>query len=360
MNDSRAITRLILRLGLGLLLLAALYLSGMIGYAMLTDYQPPAQSAVMAEGQASQATASDTLTLITWNIGYAGQGAASDFFYDGGQSVRQSAEVVQGYLEGISARLRSWRDTTDLFLLQEVDRDSRRSYYQDQVAVLSQALPGYAAAFAPNYQVGFIPIPLLEPMGKVNGGLTTWSRMAGQEATRYQFEGNYDWPTYLFFLDRCFLLQRFAVDSSTHELVIINTHNSAYDDGSLKQRQMAQLRGVLLQEYQQGNYVIVGGDWNQYPSDFTGIAGYSVERTEANARAFVPKDYPAPDWHWARDLSVPTNRSLATPYDSVHTEQGVIDFFLTSPNVEVLGVEGINLDFAHSDHQPVRIRVALH
>lgn len=360
MKASRSpLTRRLIRLLSGLALLVALYLVGVIGLAMVTDYQPPAQQGLTPEGQAARPNASDTLTLITWNIGYAGQGAEADFFYDGGQAVRQPRARVERYLANMTQRLRGWQAETDLFLLQEVDRYSRRSYQLDQFARLRDSLRGYTGTFATNYQVRFIPIPLLEPMGGVWGGLATYSRIASQGATRYQFEGNYDWPTYLFFLDRCFLLQRFALDSSDRQLVVINTHNSAYDDGSLKQRQMAQLREVLLREYAQGNYVIVGGDWNQFPPDFEGVAGFPVAKTDSNARQFVPTIYPAADWRWAYDASVPTNRSLAAPYDAQRSRQGVIDFFLVSPNVEVLRVAGIDLDFTSSDHQPVRLQVAL-
>jgi endonuclease/exonuclease/phosphatase family metal-dependent hydrolase len=346
--------------GLGLiLLLVLLYLGSVIGYAMLTDLQPPEQMALSTEGTARARQAPDTLTVLSWNIGYAGQGAEADFFYDGGQSVRQAEPRVQQYLDGVAEQLRAWREECDLFLLQEVDLDSRRSYGIDQVSALAEALPGYAYAFAVNYQVGFIPIPLLEPMGRVKGGLTTYSRIEPRETLRYQFEGNYDWPTYLFFLDRCFLLQRFALDSSDRQLVVINTHNSAYDDGSLKKRQMAQLKAVLLAEYEQGHYVIVGGDWNQFPPTYRGIAASSVEKTPETAARFVPETYPAEGWHWAYDLSVPTNRSLARPFDPERSEQGIIDFFLVSPNVELLSVEGLDLGFADSDHQPVRLRVRL-
>ena len=57
------------------------------------------------------------------------------------------------------------------------------------------------------------------------------------------------------------------------ELVLINTHNSAYDDGSLKKAQMEQLKVVLVEEAAKGNFVIVGGDWNQFPAGFEGFPG---------------------------------------------------------------------------------------
>lgn len=337
--------------------LAGLYVGGTIAYAMFTDFQPAPTEEVKPLGDAAQSQAGDTLTLITWNIGFGAQGAASDFFYDGGKTVRMPQETVEGYWEGIAQTFSAWAGEVDVLLLQEVDRDSRRSYHQDQVAALADLLPGYRGAFAPNYDVKFIPIPFLDPMGKVYGGLCSWSRVQPQESVRHSFEGNYDWPTHLFFLDRCFLVQRFALDSSEAQLVVINTHNSAYDDGSLKARQMEQLAKVLEAEYAQGNYVIVGGDWNQFFPGFEGIAGFQTDTLPD--RYFVPEDYPSSGWRWAYDPSVATNRSLSAPYDAATSRRGIIDYFLLSPNVELLSVTGIDQDFALSDHQPVRVQVRL-
>ena len=144
------------------------------------------------------------------------------------------------------------------------------------------------------------------------------------------------------------------------DLVIINTHNSAYDDGTLKQAQMQQLKQVLIEEYARGNFVIAGGDWNQYASGYTGIAGVPGPNLDSlDTRYFVPADYPETGWQWAADLAVATNRSLRAPFDPATTYQGVIDYYLVSPNVEVLNVKGVDLGFAFSDHQPVQLEVAL-
>src|SRR3712207_7070413 len=44
----------------------------------------------------------------------------------------------------------------------------------------------------------------------------------------------------------------------------INTHCSAYDKGGkMKLEQMKYLSQFIDSEYKKGNYVLVGGDWNQ-------------------------------------------------------------------------------------------------
>lgn len=344
---------------LGIILLSVLYLGGMIGYASLTDFDPPATETVTITGTAAASHAPDTLSLLNWNIGYCGLGAESDFFYDGGKNVRASQPLVEKNLTGVIAQLEEVKAETDFFLLQEVDLRSARSYKINEVTAISARLDGYSEAFATNYQVGFIPIPLTNPMGTVHSGLATWSRYQPTEATRYAFQGNYDWPTYLFFLDRCFLLERFPL-AGGGELVLINTHNSAYDDGTLKQAQMEQLKAVLLDEAAKGNFVIVGGDWNQFPAGYKGFANIpTYYMNPPDPKHQVPDGYPGPGWHWASDSTLPTNRSLLTPFEAATTERGILDFYLLSPNVEMLEVRTLDLDFAYSDHQPVQLKVAL-
>lgn len=340
------------------LLVIFLYFAGVIGYAMITDFKPEPMAEVELTGVGGRTPVPDTLSLVSWNIGYSGLGAESDFFYDGGQTVRMPQPVVEKNFEGITKRVAELAKVADILMLQEVDRDSKRSYNSDQLANFQGQLTGFSSAYAINYQVGYVPIPFTDALGKVNAGLATFSKFSPTSSVRHSFEGNYDWPTYLFFLDRCFLVQRVPT-ADGKELILINTHNSAYDDGTLKLRQMEQMKIVLLEEYAKGNYVIVGGDWNQYPAGYTGLPGFEVEATEENAKIFVPGDYPADGWTWAWDSSVPTNRSLTTSFQEESTPRGIIDYFLLSPNVRLIKTEGIDAGFKYSDHNPVKVTVGL-
>jgi endonuclease/exonuclease/phosphatase family metal-dependent hydrolase len=341
-----------------LVALVLLYLGGVIGWAQWHDYQPPERMEVEIGGEAFGPIVPDTLTLFNWNIGFGGLGEESDFFYDGGKSTYMPEAVVEKNMAGILATLEAAAPEVEVFFLQEVDRGSTRSHRLDEYALLSDKLPGFAHAFAANYRVDFIPIPLTRPLGKVWSGIATWSRYQPLEATRYAYAGNYDWPTSLFFLDRCFLLLRYPLPSG-RELVLINLHNSAYDDGRLKARQMAQLKEVLLAEAKAGHYLIVGGDWNQMPPGYAGVPGFERGIKDLDERFFVSAGYPAPGWQWAYDPAHPTNRSLAAPFDPDTTARFLIDFFLLSPNVEWLSIETQEMSFQYSDHQPQQLRVRL-
>jgi hypothetical protein len=154
----------------------------------------------------------------------------------------------------------------------------------------------------------------------------------------------------VFMLDRCFLVNRYPL-SGGRELLVINTHNSAYDDGSLRKAQMEYLHGFLMEEYGKGNYVIVGGDWNQTPYGFE--PEFERDVFDTIQLSYVPGDYLPGDWTWLYDPTVPTNRRVDIPYKAGVSRTTVIDFYLLSPNLEPLFVEGVYLGFIHSDHQPV-------
>ena len=345
--------KMILKLLLFLILALALILAGLLLYGTLTDYKP-AEKITLPADKTGIETAPSELNIAIWNIGYCGLGQEMDFFYDGGKTVFGPIAWAQTNLKGISSEISSWQ-SQDFILLQEVDIDSKRSYKMNQKQFLNDVLPQHEGSLAINYKVSYLPFPFNKPLGKLHSGLVSFSKYNSIENTRYQFPGNYAWPKSMYLLDRCFLLQRYKTEHGK-ELVIINTHNSAYDDGSLKKKQMDYLKKVLLEEEAKGSYVIVGGDWNQIPADFNPDT-FKIGEEEYSQSA-VEADY-MPGWTWAYDGTVATNRKLEKPYDPAKTFTTVIDYFLVSPNIEVTEVKGKDLRFRHSDHQPIFLKVRL-
>lgn len=336
-------------------ILFGLYVLGAILFATITNFSPEEKEQVEIEGNGAEVSG-ETFTVLIWNIGYGGLGANADFFYDGGEMVRSPEEDVDTYNKGINEYLNEQFGEVDFILLQEVDRNSKRSYGTDQYEAFQGMSENYSAAFAANYKVKYVPLPFTKPMGKVHSGLASFSKFKPAKAIRYQFPGNYGYPKSVFFLDRCFLLQRFPLGNGK-DLIIINTHNSAYDDGSLKAQQMEYMREVLADEYAKGNYVLVGGDWNQCPPgfDFDKFASEpETEYTQSNVAA----DY-LEGWNWAFDENTATNRKVSLPYKAGETFTTLIDFFLLSPNIRIEKVRGVDMDFAYSDHQPVLLEFSL-
>lgn len=338
-----------------IIIIAAAGFAGLIIYAVITDYKPGEKTAIEINDSPSQLGDSIVLSLMTWNIGYCGLDKAMDFFYDGGKNVFTPKEQV---LKNLSAAMKfiKGNDSIDFILLQEVDKRSKRSYQLDEFETITGHARYASNAFAVNYQVFFVPVPPSSPMGKVYSGIATLSRYIPSSSLRYSFPGKYGFPKQLFMLDRCFMVNRYPLKNG-RELILINTHNEAYDPGNIRKAQMEYFRDFVLSEYQNGNYVIAGGDWNQCPPGFNPEFVKDKVRSE---QMVIPSDFMPEGWKWIYDSKNPTNRSLNIAYDPSVTTTTVLDFFLASPNIESLSAECLNLDFENSDHNPVRIKIRIH
>ena len=227
--------------------------------------------------------------------------------------------------------------------------------------MVGKALPGYSATYAVNYLVDWVPLPIFEPWhayGTTNGGLGSWSKYQPKSSTRVQLPGAFDWPTKIFQLDRCVNVQRFKVKEDK-ELVVVNVHNSAYDKGGkLKKAQMEFLQNYFTEEYEKGNYVVVGGDWNQCPPGVQ-FDKFMPGNTSGYTQTNIKNDFLPSDWTWCFDPDIPTNRKVKDVYKAGETFVTLIDFFLVSPNVKLLEAKASDLNFAYSDHQPVTVTLEL-
>lgn len=315
------------------------------------------------------------LKLLTFNTGYASLSETEDFVMDGGEKGRMdSLAEVQANMDGIASILT--RENPDIFLLQEVDEDSSRSYETNQY-VYYQNILGTSSVLAYNYRCIFVPFPLnpTQMMGKVNSGIATYTDLYSDSATREQLPGSFSWPLRLANLKRAILISRFPIKDSTKELIVINVHLSAYDDGSMRQQETEALQTVMQEEYDLGNYVIVGGDFNQTFPDAVDISFDSSTETYTYDYFYELKDplyWQAPpidgDWFvdhnftFGVDVTNPTCRLLNKPYDTVDSNNNqyyVIDGFIVSANVSIQSVETLNEEFKYSDHNPVVMIVTL-
>jgi endonuclease/exonuclease/phosphatase family metal-dependent hydrolase len=334
---------------------------GLIVYALISDYKPKEKEIISQSESPSILKDSLTFSLLTWNIGYAGLDKDMDFFYDGGTKVITPKVKC---LENISliGDFLIKNDTVDFILLQEIDRNSKRSYRLDEFEDISKKLPGHNPFYAMNYDVFFVPTPPTKPMGKVVAGIASFSKYIPESSIRYSLPGDFGFPTQLFYLDRCFIVNRFRIENGK-ELVIINTHNEAFDEGgNIRKAQMEMLRKFVLNEYSSGNYVIAGGDWNQCPPDFKPAFPANKEFTGKIGNFYlmsIESDYMPAEWKWIYDSSTPSFRTLITAYDPSATPTSVCDIFLLSPNLESVSVKCIDLGFANSDHNPLIIKVKL-
>lgn len=188
--------------------------------------------------------------------------------------------------------------------------------------------------------------------------MLTLSRYQPVMAERHSFPSAYSWPKRLFMLDRGYILTRYNV-SNGKQLVLINTHNSAFNDAAdMRTKELNMIKFIIQKEYKLGNYVIVGGDWNQNPVPFDKESiqdGNSVQTISPG----IPADFLPDGFTWAFDPKYPTNRDVDTPYTKGKTRTTIIDFFVLSPNIALLSTNTLQTGFEFADHQPVGMVVEL-
>lgn len=333
------------------------FILALVAFLTVTEYNPPATQEIEIHGVARETLEpGQSVSVVTWNAGYGGLSRQADFFMDGGDGVRTvSHDGVLANLAGIEDELAAL--DPDFIFLQEVDQDSERTHGINERARIATAFaPAYASAYALNYDVAYVPYPL-PPIGAVESGIMTLSRMQPSSAERVQLPCPFSWPVRLGNLKRCLLVERVPIQGGTAELVLVNLHLEAYDDGEGKEAQTAMLLQLLQDEYAKGNYVIAGGDFNQSFPD--GTDRYPI----ASGADWTPGtlgDLPA-GWRYAWDSAAPTCRLLNQPYSagSSGTQFYVIDGFILSPNVEPVSVRTQDAEFAVTDHNPVVLEARL-
>lgn len=341
-----------------LLLVIVLAAAGLITYLTVTEFKPEDTSVAETEihGEASLETG-QTLKILSWNTGYAGLDANADFFMDGGTKVKPDSQTtVENNMAAIADFIH--QGNYDICLLQEVDRNSARTENTDELSFYSEET-GYGWVYAANYRCNFVPYPL-PPIGKVESGITTMSNLLMPEnAERISLPCPFSWPVRAANLKRCLLVSRYSIEGTDKELVTVNLHLEAYDDGAGKEAQAKALMELLQKEYEKGNYVIAGGDFNQ---SFPGtLEAYPILDPDTWTPGIVDEAQIPDGWSILYDSSTPSCRLLNQPYDpeSDKTQYYVIDGFIASPNITVHSVETINLEFANSDHNPVQLEIEL-
>lgn len=326
-----------------------------VGYLTVREYRPDEVEKLNVKTGDRKLEAGKEFTVLSYNTGYAGLSKNEDFFMDGGKKVQpESKELVEANLDGITKTLKE--ENADIYFLQEVDVNSKRSYHINEQKVYEDNL-GIPGNFACNFKCDFVPYPL-PPIGKVTSGLVTMTNYKVSEASRIALPESFKWPVKTCNLKRCMLEERVPVSGTDKELVLINFHLEAYDSGEGKIAQSKMLAQKLKKEYEKGNYVIAGGDFNQ---TFEGMDTYPIHDKESWVPGKVSVDELEEGFSFAVSDNAPTCRLLNGPYSGNYEESQVyvIDGFIVSDNIEVVKVENIDTQFEFTDHQPVKLNVKL-
>lgn len=297
-------------------------------------------------------------TAVTYNVGFGAYSPEFSFFLDTGvmddgtevagtHGKALSKEDVEKNVEGSLSFVQG--ENADFVLLQEVDEDSDRNYHVDMRSAFS--LTEYAQIYAVNFHSANLLYPFHDAHGKSNSGIYTLSKFSVEQSHRRSLPLATDLSKF-FDLDRCISITRLPVDGEEREFVLINLHLSAYDEGgTIRALQMDLLKHILQEEREAGNYVVAGGDFNHLLAE----TDFPDKQQTPSWIARFPEDGLPNGFSVCCATNAPTCRGADLPYEKGVNYTCVIDGFILSDNVTVNSVQTCDLDFAFSDHNPVKL-----
>ncbi len=202
----------------------------------------------------------DTIVVMTWNIRF---GAARlPWFGDScGERVILTDGEVNKNLQAIADNILVV--DPDILLLQEVDRCSKRSGYEDQVRWLLENTNLNYAVYASVWDVQFIPS---DGLGRMDTGNVIMSRWEIAESERLQLplRGDQDALTRYFYLRRNILKARIAIPHQ-EEFYVVNVHTAAFSTDDTKRNHINRFKETLDELKNSGAFFVAGGDLNTLP-----------------------------------------------------------------------------------------------
>lgn len=295
--------------------------------------------------------------IMTYNIGFGAYQKDYSFFMDGGKSSwAKDEESVIASVCGMGEIINNVNP--DFIFLQEVDVDGTRSYHVDELELMNQFVKGYYYTFALNYDSPFLFFPPWEPHGANKAGLVTYSRAEITDTMRRSLPISESFSK-LVDLDRCYSISRIPLEEGK-SLCLYNMHMSAYGSSDeIREGQLAMLYEDMTADYEKGNYVICGGDFNH------NLKMDQQENAPEWAYPF-PKDSLPEGFYLAideasdqEDIAHNSCRSAQTPYEEGTTYTVTLDGFIVSDNVTVNYYNHMDWGYEFSDHDPVIMQFKL-
>lgn len=334
----------------------------LVDYDRLDDNLPLA----VKDGTSKKAALNEDYSILTYNIGFCAYLPDFGFFMDGGTESRaKSKQSVLDTLDGINQLIDGF--SPDFIMIEEVDERATRSYKVNQREYFEGKYTAYDSVYAQNYDSSYLFYPFLKPHGKSRSGMLTFSRFnVKQKAIRRSLPIE-DSLMKFFDLDRCYSICRVEVEGGK-ELVLFTAHLSAYtSDGTIADEQIKMLASEMQAEYEKGNYVICGGDFNKdLLADGKGVTSETLFGRSGDgqiwAQPFPTRFLEGTDLRlvnsYDKDNPLPSCRNADGPYTS---EQFVltVDGFIVSANVQVKSCNVAVSRFLFSDHNPVMMEFSL-
>ncbi len=205
-------------------------------------------------------TSDSAISIATWNMRFGME--LRPWFADAcGSRVLMTEDEARTGTNAVIAGIRELN--ADVLMLQEVDVNSKRSNYLDQMQEILLGAGYRYAAYASNWKAQIIPS---DGLGRVDEGNAVFSRYPIRSATRYQLplRGDQDALTKLFYVRECVMVVVLDVPGDI-DLAVVNTHLSAFATDDTKKRQLDKVLAIAESYRSATTDVVIGGDFNLLP-----------------------------------------------------------------------------------------------
>lgn len=346
---------------------------GYVCYLQFGYYRIGDENIAINNNQENKIVLNSEYSITTFNIGFGAYDRDYSFFMDKGY-MSDGTETKGKYGKGVSkentlkntngciATLESL--ASDFMILEEVDTKSTRSYKVNQRDMIIDKFPNYSHTYAVNFHSGFLPYPILDMHGKSNSGILTLSKFNMVYSKRHELPIDESFFNKFFDLDRCINVIRYPIEGRSEMLTVISVHLSAYDEGGVYRRKQIELLSCIMQEeYNNGNYVVVGGDFN-HDIAFGG-SKFPTQQLKPDWIQVLSGNEFGLNFKIVSDNTNPSCRDADIPWENGVTYATVVDGFIISDNIELLSVKnivevnGIDTNFMYSDHNPVMMKFKL-
>jgi len=334
----KILKRIFLGFGLLVLILLGIFLLNYSNKTIKTQQGPGTENQI----------AGTEITMLNWNIGYAGLGKDSDFIMDGGENLLPpSKAIVEANLKGIQTILS--QNKADFHLFQEISEPDMLTLGVDVLAGVTDEMRGYEWFFSNDFRTQFIP-----RSQSVKHGLAMFTRIKSEPVSLIKLPLEPQRLSGIIYRLYHIQAKEFTAGDG-NEWVILNIHLSAFDEGGkVRVKQLERLLEIADEYYKAGKHVIIGGDWNMQLTETS--FPYTTKQEYLFWLKKLPHEKIKPNWQIVIDPQTPTNRSNERPYKRGENYTTIIDGYMVSPNVQAISVKTLDTDFEFTDHQPILAR----
>jgi endonuclease/exonuclease/phosphatase family metal-dependent hydrolase len=226
------------------------------------------------------------LKVMNWNAKFGG--GRIDFFFDcHGDTVNMTEEQVRANLDGLVRKIRQY--DPDVLMMQEIDTNSKRGAYINQVQYILDHTALNYAAYASQWRADYIPS---DGIGKMDSGNVTMSKFPIHDAERIALalQDEHDAITQYFYLKRNILRTRIALPKEK-QVWFLNLHADAYSKDGTKKKHIDSMEQEMDAMAARGVLFVGAGDFNTLPPGATRLNGF--EDSVCEAEEFQADDFSA-------------------------------------------------------------------